>query len=181
MENFYVVKKDLVADFLIEEEAYAGVKEIGKTVAEDLELVSGCHAKQRSELSQCTMDRVILFATLGKSSMLMKLEEQRKISLADIREKREVYQMQTVKCPFAENKRVKELLIIVGSDKRGTIYGMFHLSELFGVSPLVFFGDSIPEKNKEPMVRLAKPFISKEPSVKYRGFFINEESSRYKG
>lgn len=175
MENFYVVKKDLVADFLIEEEAYAGVKEIGKTVAEDLELVSGCHAKQRSELSQCTMDRVILFATLGKSSMLMKLEEQRKISLADIREKREVYQMQTVKGPFAENKRVKELLIIVGSDKRGTIYGMFHLSELFGVSPLVFFGDSIPEKNKEPMVRLAKPFISKEPSVKYRGFFINDE------
>ena len=40
---------------------------------------------------------------------------------------------------------VKEALVIAGSDKRGTIYGMFRLSELCGVSPLIYWGDVVPQ------------------------------------
>ncbi len=63
---------------------------------------------------------------------------------------------------------------ITGSDLLGTIYGMFHVSELIGITPLVFFGDMEPVRKKELAVK-DFTFRSKQPSVKYRGFFINDE------
>ena len=70
---------------------------------------------------------------------------------------------------------VKCALVIAGSDKRGTIYGLFHLSECMGVSPLVDWSHVMP--TKRPTVKLSAMdcLVSKEPSVKYRGIFINDE------
>ena len=68
-----------------------------------------------------------------------------------------------------------QLLLICGSDKRGTIYGMFHLSELMGVSPLVYWGDAKPVQKSSMTVGKEIEMVSKEPSVRYRGFFINDE------
>ncbi len=65
--------------------------------------------------------------------------------------------------------------MIAGSDKRGTIYGLFHLSELLGVSPWVYFADVLPVKRDTVILTQAVNTVSKEPSVKYRGFFINDE------
>ena len=64
----------------------------------------------------------------------------------------------------------EQRLLIFGSDKRGTIYGMFHISELMGVSPWVTFADVVPERKDEVYMIEADTFYSKEPSVKYRGF-----------
>ncbi len=175
MNRFYVVKEKKAADFLIEKEADEGVKKIGETVAEDVKAVSACAPIQRSGLQQCGTDRVVLAATVGKSPLLARLEGEKRLSLESIREKREVYLLQIVEAPFPEKPEIKQLLVIAGSDKRGTIYGMFRLSELCGVSPLVFWGDAVPEKNPEPVIQLPETFVAKEPSVKYRGFFINDE------
>ena len=41
---------------------------------------------------------------------------------------------------------VDKAIVVVGSDKRGTIYGIYHISELIGVSPWIYWGDVIPEK-----------------------------------
>ncbi|MCR5585879.1 MAG: glycosyl hydrolase 115 family protein, partial [Lachnospiraceae bacterium] len=65
-------------------------------------------------------------------------------------------------------------LYITGSDLLGTIYGMFHVSEMIGVTPLVYFGDIEPVRRKEMTIREYE-YRSKQPSVKYRGFFINDE------
>ena len=175
MSRFYVVKENQVADFLIEEESFEGVKQIGETVAEDINAVSGRMPARKEALAQCETDRVILMATAGKSPLLVRLEREGKLSLAKVWGKREVYMMQVLEAPFAERPEVKKLLVIAGSDKRGTIYGMFRLSELLGVSPLIYFGDAAPEQQDEPFVELTDAFVSKEPSVKYRGFFINDE------
>ncbi len=175
MKHFYVVKKKKAAEFLVEAEALEGVKQIADTVAEDIQMVSGCIPMKKRELQQCSMDRVVLMATWKNSSLLARLEAEGRISLEQIYGKREVYLMQIVETPFPEQPEIKELLVIAGSDKRGTIYGMFHLSELCGVSPLIYFGDAVPERREEPIVELAETFVSKEPSVKYRGFFINDE------
>ena len=175
MHSIYVVKEQTAADFLIETEAWEGVKQIGETVAEDIEAVSGCKMAQKRKVEDCTGERIILAATLGRSPLLSRLESEGKLSLEGVREKREVYLQQIIDQPFPEYPKLKQLLIIAGSDKRGTIYGMFRLSELCGVSPLIFFGDSAPDKQPEPVITLEKPFVSKEPSVKYRGFFINDE------
>lgn len=175
MSTFYIVKEKKAAAFLAESTCFEGVRMIADTVAEDIEIVSGVKPEIRNDLAACKAERIILMATIGKSALLEKLETEGKLSLALIRGKREVYLMQQIVSPFAEAAGVKELLVIAGSDKRGTIYGMFRLSELCGVSPLVYFGDAVPEKNEEPSIDLSEPVISKEPSVRYRGFFINDE------
>ena len=70
---------------------------------------------------------------------------------------------------------IKSALIIAGSDKRGTIYGLFHLSECMGVSPLVDWSEVNPKKVKEVILTPEDSIISRIPSVKYRGIFINDE------
>lgn len=175
MGIFDIVKGKKAAVFLVEATGFEGVRMIADTVAEDIEAVSDRKPEIRSDLTGCTAERVILMATTGKSALLEKLEAEGKLSLDAIRGKREVYLMQQITAPFAEAAAVKELLVIAGSDKRGTIYGMFRLSELCGVSPLLYFGDAMPEKKEEVSIDLSQAVVSKEPSVKYRGFFINDE------
>lgn len=59
--------------------------------------------------------------------------------------------------------------------KRGTIYGLFYLSEKLGVSPLVNWNHVLPKRREYVILTEKDSFVSKEPSVKYRGFFINDE------
>lgn len=131
---------------LAEEEAYEGIKRIGARVACDIGLVTGAVPALVTAPDQCESDRVVIFATLGKSAILNELEASGRWNSAPIQGKREVYQIQVVHSPFPKMPSVKEALVIAGSDKRGTIYGMFRLSELCGVSPLVYWGDVSPEK-----------------------------------
>lgn len=75
----------------------------------------------------------------------------------------------------ASDERDFDTLLIAGSDKRGTIYGLFHLSEIAGVSPWVWFADAVPAKKDLFEIKKSDCMVSKEPSVRYRGFFINDE------
>lgn len=72
-------------------------------------------------------------------------------------------------------ENIESILLICGSDKRGTIYGMFSLSEYIGVSPLCYWGDAEPVRREAVDIKGDIEALSKEPSVKYRGFFINDE------
>ncbi len=69
----------------------------------------------------------------------------------------------------------QDVLLILGSDKRGTIYGLFSLSECIGITPLTFWGDAPAVHRGELILDERLNFVSKEPSVEYRGFFINDE------
>ena len=70
--------------------------------------------------------------------------------------------------------RIEKALVIAGSDKRGTIYGLFHLSEMLGVSPCQLVGGQAATK-EEFLLADGYKYLSKEPSIRYRGFFINDE------
>ena len=175
MRSFSLFKNGKMADFLIEKEAFEGIKIIGKTVTEDIECVTEKRPVIHDELTENISEKLILAATIGKSQVLDRLISDGKISVSDIDGKREVYKMALVEAPFEEYDNIKNLLVIAGSDKRGTIYGMFSLSEMCGVSPLVFWGDAAPAKKDELIFDFGKEIVSKEPSVKYRGFFINDE------
>lgn len=65
-------------------------------------------------------------------------------------------------------------LVIAGSDPRGTIYGIYDISEQIGVSPWYYWADSPPRKAKNLFVTKAKK-VQGPPSVKYRGIFLNDE------
>jgi len=69
---------------------------------------------------------------------------------------------------------VSRALVIAGSDKRGTIYGIHTLAEQSGQSPLHWFAD-VPAKKHAQIHAQPKTTIHGEPSVRYRGLFINDE------
>ncbi|MFC5464978.1 glycosyl hydrolase 115 family protein [Lederbergia graminis] len=164
--NFNVAKQDYVADLYLEETALSGVVKIAEKVAADIELVSGKRPRIKRELSDASRT-VIAVLTVGHSELAKSLPQAK-----EIEGKREVFSIFFAKdlVPGSDNT-----LVILGSDKRGTIYGLFTLSEKIGVSPLLYWGDSKPIKKEE--ISLGQDFVqvSKEPSVKYRGFFINDE------
>lgn len=65
-------------------------------------------------------------------------------------------------------------LVIAGSDKRGTIYGIYDVSQRIGVSPWYWWADVPVAQNPDAAVD-GDYYASGEPSVKYRGIFINDE------
>ena len=194
MDKFVICDGKEIADIVIEDSAFEGVKEIGKTVAEDISLVTGQNPRLVNKCADVSSSTVIFCATIGKSNYLRALELTGIINLSPIKNKREVFLMASLDEDALReagvdkvNDKVKRAIVIAGSDKRGTIYGMFHLSELCGVSPLVYFGDAIPEKKDVLQIDICeednsvlngistRAYVSKEPSVYYRGFFINDE------
>ena len=89
MERFYVVREQNAAEFLVETESFDGVRMIAETVAEDVFAVSGRTPEIKESLSRCKADRVVLMATVGKSPLLDRLERDGKVSLFNVRGKRE--------------------------------------------------------------------------------------------
>ncbi len=159
------------AFFLSEKEAYSGVRRIADKVMKDIELVVGVRPTSAEKTDRLASFAVI-YGTLGRSPMLDRLADRGLIDLEAIRGKNEVYLFQTIDAPV---NGVDKALVIAGSDKRGTIYGLFHLSELLGVSPYVDWCDVKPPRREEFTLSDGYIHVSKEPSVRYRGFFINDE------
>ncbi len=158
--------------FICDSQEFSGVKKIAQKVCLDVERVTGKKPKfaEFSDSSAKNTESAIIFGTLGKSAFAQKIARDSGLSsqIAKIEGKRECY-------VFAVSSGN---LIILGSDKRGTIYGLFHLSELLGVSPLVDWAGILPAHRD--FVELDELVtVSKEPSVRFRGFFINDEWPAY--
>lgn len=122
--------------------------------------------------SKPTGKSVVLIGTLGKNKWIDQLADEGKIEKQGLAGKWEKFVMQTVQNPFPG---VKEALVIVGSDKRGTIYGIYDLAEKIGVSPWHFWADVPNQKHPQIFIK-NEPFTLDEPKVKYRGIFLNDEA-----
>ncbi len=70
---------------------------------------------------------------------------------------------------------VDQALVICGSDKRGTIYGIYEISEQIGVSPWYWWAD-VPATHHDNLFIKAGTYVQGPPSVKYRGIFLNDEA-----
>ena len=114
---------------------------------------------------------MVLIGTVGKSPLIEQLARAGKIDVNAIRGKWESFFLQTVTNPLPG---VDSALVIAGSDKRGTIFGIYDLSEQIGVSPWYWWADVTPD-HKSALYVLAGKYQQGEPSVKYRGIFFNDE------
>ncbi|WMI66295.1 glycosyl hydrolase 115 family protein [Aestuariibaculum sp. YM273] len=83
----------------------------------------------------------------------------------------ESYQYKTVS---NSNKNIEKAFIIAGTQPRGTAYGVFNLSKQIGVNPWYWWAD-IPAKKQSELIIKDSNYFSKEPSVKFRGIFLNDE------
>jgi hypothetical protein len=81
------------------------------------------------------------------------------------------FQTQIVANPMAE---LASALVITGSDKRGTIYGIYDISDQVGVSAWYWFAD-VASTQQTNIYALDVHKIQGSPSVKYRGIFLNDE------
>ncbi len=71
-------------------------------------------------------------------------------------------------------------LVICGSDPRGTIFGIYELSQAIGVSPWYWWADVPIAHHNQIFVTLDQPLLFGEPSVRFRGIFLNDEESMAK-
>ncbi len=120
---------------------------------------------------------VVIVGTKGKSPFVDQLVRNKKVDLRDIAGKWETFVIQTVENPLPGIGRA---LVIVGSDKRGTIYGIYDVSQQIGVSPWYWWADVPPQRQKDLFV-LPGRYSQGPPAVKYRGIFINNEAPAFSG
>lgn len=108
----------------------------------------------------------VVVGTIGESEAVDNLILQNAIDVSDIEGKWESFKISTV----------GNTLVIAGSDKRGTIYGVYDLCEKMGVSPWSFWADTQIGHADKLFINLKDgEYTEGEPSVKYRGIFLNDE------
>jgi hypothetical protein len=120
---------------------------------------------------------LIIIGTIGTNAVIDALIKENKIDGKQLKDKNEKFIIQNIKSPF---KGIAEAIVIVGSDKRGTIYGIYELSKQIGVSPWYYWAD-VPVEKKEALYFVKGIYSDGEPAVKYRGIFINDEAPALSG
>ncbi|WP_430814201.1 glycosyl hydrolase 115 family protein [Carboxylicivirga sp. RSCT41] len=168
--TFPLVKEGTCAGLYFEATDHTVVAKVTEHLADDLELVTG----KRPLIANGVPDvdgPVVLIGTIGRSQLIDKLIEEKKLDVSTVKGKWESFVMATIEQPMSG---VDQALVIAGSDRRGTAFGVFTLSESMGVSPWYWWADIVPEKRKELYIKKGK-YVQGPPSVKYRGIFINDE------
>lgn len=112
----------------------------------------------------------IVVGTVGQSAFIDTLIRLGKIKADSLKGQWERFSIKVMQNPFSPAHR---LLVVAGSDRRGTAFGLFHLSRLMGISPFVWWADVLPEKKQSLWV--SGEYVSAPPSVQFRGIFINDE------
>ncbi|WP_426167647.1 glycosyl hydrolase 115 family protein [Pseudoduganella sp. R-34] len=154
---------------------HAGVLHAAASLQEDIGQVSGVWPAL--EKSTPRGKDVIIIGTLGKSRLVDGLVKAGKLDAKAIVGKWEGWLVQSVAEPMPG---VERALVIAGSDKRGTIFGIYELSEQIGVSPWYWWAD-VPVKRANALYASLPAPVSDAPAVQYRGIFLNDEAPALTG
>jgi hypothetical protein len=180
-ESFVLFKKEkktfLISDagkslpFYISSSDYPGVIRAIRDLRTDIGKVTGKIPEIRIDTIPASKE-IIIAGTIGKSPVIDELIKKKKIDVQQVSGKWEAFQIQVVRKPIPEIKRA---LVIAGSDKRGTIFGVYEVSRQIGVSPWYWWAD-VPVDHKEAIYIKEGRFVQGSPSVRYRGIFLNDEA-----
>ena len=169
-----------VATVMVSIKDFPGVSRAAQDLGKDLSRVTG-HTPiilgAGDLIGAMTGTNVVLIGTLGRSPLIDHLVAEKHLDVSAIAGQWEAYQVQVVPAPFPG---IAQALVICGSDKRGTIYGIYDVSEQIGVSPWYFWADVPPVKHDALYVK-AGVFVQGPPAVKYRGIFLNDEAPSLSG
>jgi hypothetical protein len=163
---FPIVANGKSASIYVDPKDWKGVIIAAKNLGDDTRKVTGV-ASQVVESTKPEKNSIVI-GTIGKSSIIDKLIAAKKIDVSSIKGKWESFLIQTV----------DGQLVVVGSDKRGTIYGIYDISEKIGVSPWHYWADVPAKKSNELYIKPGK-YFQDSPKVKYRGIFINDEEPSF--
>ena len=151
--------------------ANALVKDIIKVSGSKAVLTSDAGLKDKDTTRKDTADKnaagkpTILVGTIGHSAAIDQLIRQKRINGNLLKGKREKFIITLV----------DQQLVIAGSDRRGTIYGIYELSQQMGVSPWYDWAD-VPVEHHDSIFVNRGIYTDGEPAVRYRGIFLNDEA-----
>jgi hypothetical protein len=174
--DFSIVERKAVATLYVDSADFPGVIRAVSDLQADIERVTNRTAAIAHDLNSGGSNAIIV-GTMGKSKIIDQLVRERKIDVKSIAGKWESFLIQVVPNPLPG---LDSALIIAGSDKRGTIFGVYDLSDQIGVSPWYWWAD-VPVQHHDEL--FVKPGIHVEgpPAVKYRGIFLNDEAPSLTG
>jgi len=176
LTSFPVVSSTQATSILTDEKDHWLVQKAVSFLQTDIETVTGkkpavLNARKPGEKN------IIIIGSIDQSPIIADLIKNKKIKVDSIRGKWEAYQVRVVSNPFPS---IDNALVIVGSDRRGTAFGVFELSKQIGVSPWYWWAD-VPVKKKKELYVTKGTFLQDRPLVKYRGIFINDEAPAFSG
>ena len=166
--SFTITQGNKSATILVADDEWPGVQRAAADLAADIQRVTS--VKPQNKTTARPEAGAIIVGTIGHSKLIDNLVATGKIDVSQIKGKWEAFQIQTV-----DNN-----LVVVGSDKRGTIYGVYDISEQIGVSPWYWWAD-VPARHADALYVKAGKYVQGSPKVKYRGIFINDESPSFTG
>lgn len=141
-------------------------------LASDIEKVTGkCPSVSGNGSVPASCRYAVIAGTLGHSSLIDELVRDGKIDVSSISGEWERYAVRLVEAPL---KGVRRALVVAGSDRRGTAYGLLSLSRAIGVNPWYWWMDA-PVEHRNSICLSVNAYDAATPSVKYRGIFINDE------
>lgn len=174
--SFPLASNGKVASLMVSSTDFSGVLRVATHLQNDIKNVTEITPNIYQDSIENT-DYIVLIGTLGKNPLIEKLIKEGKIDATELEGKWEKFSTKTVENPF---KGIKKALVILGSDKRGTIYGMYDLSKQIGVHAWHFWAD-VPILKQTELHVVSGTHTQGEPKVKYRGIFINDEAPALSG
>jgi hypothetical protein len=178
-DGFTIAQGALLATIYVDADDHAGVVRAARDLQTDLFRVTDCRTAIIDTVDPGAIRgaNLIIVGTIGKSAAIDRLIREKKVDVSGIAGKWETFLIQTVARPFPG---IANGLIIAGSDKRGTIYGIYDLSEQIGVSPWYWWAD-VPVQHKDTLFVKPGRYTEGPPKVKYRGIFLNDEAPSLTG
>ena len=174
--SFAIVARAAASSIYFDSADYPGVLRAAGDLQGDIALVTGVTPAMTNSKSDLPTHAIII-GTIGKSPIIDALVRGGKINVAAIAGKWESFLTQVVPNPLPG---VASALVIAGSDKRGTIFGIYDLSEQIGVSPWYWWAD-VPVHHKDALFVKPGAYVQGPPAVKYRGIFLNDEAPSLSG
>ena len=178
VENGFTIAEDgNPVPICVSDNDFPGVIRVAGHLQRDLEKVAGTAPVLyvRSQTPFCPL--MIIAGTAGKNEYIDSLIRTDVIESNLLQGRRETYVLTVIE---TQGETPGKALIIAGSDKRGTIYGLYELSKYIGVTPLHFWAD-VPVKQKRDLYMIPGIYTAGEPAVRYRGIFINDEAPALAG
>lgn len=167
INNFNFATGSAIGDLVVDDADDELVRIASRLVRDDFSLVTDQTPGLLNRLDDSPLPKILVGA-LGKSPMLDQLIAQQHLNIAKLNNCFECYQFH-----FSEHQKAP-LLMIIGADRRGAAYGLIEISRALKVSPWVWWGDVLPDKQQGFSLPKKDLFFS-SPSVKYRGIYINDE------
>ncbi len=173
---FALVSNSASAVIQVDEHDWPGVIRAAKDLQMDVARVTGI-TPQLTQAQRTPAPNVLIIGTIGKSRVVDQLIAERRIDVAAIAGKWEATLIQVLNRPTAG---VERALVIAGSDKGGTIFGIYGISEQMGLSPWYWWAD-VPARRQNALFVKAGRQVLGPPAVKYRGIFLNDEAPALAG